>query len=93
MISPYFHRREKIQRGCWIAVEVLKPHVVVFVSGDKKKFKEGAEKTLGMADVVIYDKEPPNETPERAKRFSWDSVQGCIDHVIGLAQTRLGSKQ
>jgi len=68
------------------AVKVLKPHIVVFVSGDKKEFKEGAEKTLGMADIVIYDKEPPNETPERSKRFSWDSVEGCIDYVIGLVQ-------
>lgn len=75
------------------AVEILKPDIVVFVSGDKKKFKEGAGKTLSMADVVIYDKKPPEGTPVRAKRFSWSSVEECIDYVIGLVQTRLGSKQ
>ncbi len=75
------------------AVDVLKPDIVVFVSGDKKKFKEGAEKILSMADVVIYDKEPPDETPGGSKKFSWDSVDTCIDHIIGLVQTRLGSKQ
>jgi molybdopterin-guanine dinucleotide biosynthesis protein len=74
------------------AVEVLKPDIVVFVSGDKKKFKEGAEKTLSMADVVIYDKKPPEGTQVRAKRFSWSSVDECVDYVIGLVQTRLGSK-
>jgi molybdopterin-guanine dinucleotide biosynthesis protein len=69
------------------AVEVLTPHIVVFVSGDKKEFKEGATKILSMADVVIYDKEPPNKTPERSKRFSWDSIEGGIDYVIGLVQS------
>jgi molybdopterin-guanine dinucleotide biosynthesis protein len=68
------------------AVEVLNPHIVVFVSGDKKEFKEGAEKILGMADVVIYDKKLPNEIPESSKRFTWDSVEGCIDYVMRLVQ-------
>lgn len=75
------------------AVEILKPDIVVFVSGDKKKFKEGAEKTLSMADVVIYDKEPPEGTYARAKRFSWSSVEECIEYVMGLVQERLGIKQ
>jgi len=69
------------------AVEVLNPHIVVFVSGDKKEFKEGAEKILSMADVVIYDKELPVETQESSKRFSWDSVEECIDYIITLVQS------
>lgn len=74
------------------AVEVTNPHVVVFVSGDKKEFKEGANKILSMADVVIYDKEPPNEIPEHSKRFTWDSVEGCIDYIIGLVREKKDSR-
>ena len=70
------------------AVEILKPDIVVFVSGDKKKVKEGAEKILGMADVVIYDKELPNGIPEHAKRFSWSSVEECMDYVMWLVQRK-----
>jgi hypothetical protein len=74
------------------AVEVLNPHIVVFVSGDKKEFKEGAEKILRMADIVIYDNEPPGETPERSKRFSWDSLEGSIDYIIGLVREKKDSR-
>jgi molybdopterin-guanine dinucleotide biosynthesis protein len=68
------------------AVEILKPDFVIFVSGDTKKFKEGAEKTLSMADVVLYDKKLPNGIPEHAKRFSWSSVEECVDHIIELVK-------
>jgi len=79
------------------AVEILKPDIVVFVSGDKKKFKGGAEKILGMADVVIYDKELPDETPEGSRKFNWDSVDECVDYIIELVKKletkRLGDSE
>jgi uridine kinase len=66
------------------AIEVLKPDVVVFISGTEKEIKKGAEEILKMADVVIFDKEPPLRTPEGAKRFHRDDVEGFIDYLIRL---------
>jgi molybdopterin-guanine dinucleotide biosynthesis protein MobB len=68
------------------AVEFLKPDIVVFVSGDEKESKEGTENVLRIADVVIYDKKLPDETPKGAKKFSWDSVEACVDYIIELVQ-------
>jgi molybdopterin-guanine dinucleotide biosynthesis protein len=66
------------------AIEVLKPDVVIFISGtDKGKSKKDADEILKMADVVIFDKEPPLRTPEGAKRFHRDDVEG-LDFIIRL---------
>jgi len=74
------------------AVKVLTPHIVVFVSGDKKDLKENAEKVLAIADVVIYDKEPPMKAPESAKKFSWDSIEDGIDYIITLVREKKDSR-
>ena len=67
------------------AIEVLKPDIVIFISGAYgERFKKGAEKILGIADVILFEKEPPPGTPESAKRFSKDDVEGCIDFMTGL---------
>src|SRR4030066_2359335 len=60
------------------AIEILKPDVVIFVSGAEGKIKKGAEKILKMADIVIFDKEPPPEIPKNAKRFRRDDMEGFI---------------
>ncbi len=66
------------------AIEILKPDIVIFVSGAEGKIKKGAEKILKIADVVIFDKEPPLGIPKNAKRFSRDDVEGFIKFVTGL---------
>jgi molybdopterin-guanine dinucleotide biosynthesis protein len=66
------------------AIEVIKPDIVVFISGTEKEIKKGAEEILNMADVVIFNEEPPQGTPESAKRFRKDDVEGCIDFITGL---------
>ncbi len=68
------------------AIEILKPDVVIFVSGTEGKMKKGAEKILKLADVVIFDKKPPQGIPKNAKRFNRDNVVGFIDFVIGLVK-------
>jgi len=74
-----------IEGNC--ALEVLKPDIVIFLSGtEEDKIKKSSEKILAMADVVIYDKEPPRGLPERAKSFVWDNVEECIDYIIGLTK-------
>ena len=66
------------------AIEILEPDIVIFVSGIEGKIKKGAEKILKMADVVIFEKEPPQGIPKNAKRFRRDDVEGVIDFIMGL---------
>ncbi len=66
------------------AIEILEPDIVIFVSGTEGKIKKGAEKILEMADVVIFDKEPPPWTPEGAKRFLSDDVEGYVNFIIRI---------
>lgn len=65
------------------AIEALRPDLVIFVSGNEG-LKEGAEKILNMADAVIFEKDPLQETPKTAKRFSLDNEEGYINFIIGL---------
>jgi hypothetical protein len=39
-----------------------------------------------MTNVVIFEKEPPQGTPESAKRFRRDDVEGYIDFLTGLVK-------
>ena len=67
------------------AIEVLEPDIVIFMSGaEKERFKRGADKILEMADIVIFEKEPPAKTPESAKRFSKNDVKGYINFLTRL---------
>jgi uridine kinase len=66
------------------AIEILKPDIVIFISGAEGKIKKGAEKILKMADVVIFDKKPPQGIPKNSKRFRRDDVEGFVDFVTGL---------
>jgi hypothetical protein len=69
------------------AIEVLKPDIVIFLTGSEgDKTKSSAEKIIRMADIVIYDKKPPAGIPEKAKSFSRDNKEGCIEYVMGLIQ-------
>jgi hypothetical protein len=67
------------------AIEILEPDVVIFISGTQAgKSKKSSEKILSMADVVIFDKKPPQGMPQGAKRFCRDNVEGFLDFVTGL---------
>jgi molybdopterin-guanine dinucleotide biosynthesis protein len=62
-------------------IEVLTPDIVVFVAGSKERFKPGAERVLGMADIVITDEESPQGVPERAERFHSADVERCMHYL------------
>lgn len=66
------------------AIEFLKPDVVIFISGTKERFKKSAEKILNMTDVVIFEKDLPQGTPEGAKKFRSDDVEGFLNFIKGL---------
>jgi molybdopterin-guanine dinucleotide biosynthesis protein len=65
------------------AVEALKPDIVVFVSGNEG-LKRGAEKILCIADVVIFGKNPPKETPETVKRIRLNNEEEYVNFIVGL---------
>ena len=66
------------------AIDILRPDIVIFVSGHEGEIKRGAEKILRMADVVVFDGEPPFGTPRRAKNFRRDEVGKILDFISGV---------
>ena len=50
-------------------IEVLTPDIVVFVAGLRERFKPGAERVLGMADIVMTDEKSPQGSPNGLKDF------------------------
>jgi hypothetical protein len=65
------------------AIDVLKPDIVIFVSGPEGRIKESAEHILRMADVVIFERELPAEMPEGAKKFRRDEAEKILDFISG----------
>ena len=66
------------------AIDILRPDIVIFVSGPEGEIKRGAEKILRMADIVVFDGEPPVGTPRRAKNFRRDEVGKILDFISGV---------
>jgi molybdopterin-guanine dinucleotide biosynthesis protein len=67
-------------------IEALTPDIVVFVAGSRERFKPGAERVLGMADIFITDEEPLSEIPERAERFHSVDIERCLLSVLERIQ-------
>ncbi len=63
------------------AIEALEPDIVVFVSGDGE-IKRGAEKTLRMADIVIFDKNLPAGTPMAAAKMHINNEKEYSNFII-----------
>lgn len=69
------------------AIEVLRPDIVIFVSGDGE-FKKGAERILTLADAVIFEKAPPQGISESVKKFHRDDEEGYIHFITELIYKR-----
>jgi molybdopterin-guanine dinucleotide biosynthesis protein len=69
------------------AVDVLMPDIVIFITGPEAKMKEGSEKILRIADVVVSDSALP-EAPQNAKIFRIDEVEGILDYVSKLVKEK-----
>ncbi len=73
------------------AIEFLKPVVVIFIIGDKKKlWKPGVERFTAIADILLYENgsEIP-ETGERTKLFhkrlsDKEEYKGVLEQISGL---------
>lgn len=69
------------------AVDVLKPDIVIFVCGHRGKMKEGPENIMRIADIFVFDEEPP-EIPREAKKFHRDEVEGFLNYILRLVNER-----
>jgi uridine kinase len=65
------------------AVDVLKPDIVIFVCGHAGEMKEGSENIMRIADIVIFDEEPP-EIPGEAKKFRRGEMEGFLNYTLRL---------
>jgi LAO/AO transport system kinase len=63
------------------AIESLKPEIVIFVSGNGE-IKRGAEKILSMANIVIFDKEFPKDTPPTAAKIRINNEEEYTNFII-----------
>ncbi len=63
------------------AIEILKPDIVIFVSGADGKIKSSAGRILQMADIIIFAGELPPEIPEGARKFHRDDVEKYLRHI------------
>src|SRR4030042_529702 len=70
------------------AIDILRPDIVIFVSGPDGEIKSGAERILLMADIVVFDGEPPVGMPQRARNFRRDEV-GKISEFISVISKKL----
>jgi hypothetical protein len=68
------------------AVNFLRPDIVIFIAESEAKMKEGSEKILHMADIVISDSVLP-ESPQGAKTFRRDEVEKVLNYVSELVNS------
>jgi molybdopterin-guanine dinucleotide biosynthesis protein len=66
------------------AVEIVKPDIVIFVSGPEETIKNRAEKILRMADIVIFQSKYPPEIPQGAILFERNKREEFIQYLSGL---------
>jgi hypothetical protein len=66
------------------AIEVLKPDIVIFVSGDTAKFKKSADRILQMADILLFDSKLPASVPEQTVVFSRNDIDLCVNFVLEI---------
>jgi LAO/AO transport system kinase len=72
------------------AIRIINPDIVVFVSGNEQgKRKKNSEKLLEVADIVIFENEPPVGTPERAQKFYRSDLEECSNSIIKLLSRTL----
>ena len=69
------------------AVNVIKPDIVVFVSGDPVLFKDSAGPLLDMADIVLSDTESSQQLSE-AGRFRIDDIGGYLHRIKRIIEEK-----
>ncbi|HMK49357.1 MAG TPA: hypothetical protein VK435_04845 [Thermodesulfovibrionales bacterium] len=73
------------------AVQLIKPGVVVFVSGDPDLFKDSAEPLLGMADVVLSSSESFPQRP-KTRLFRTDDAEGYLSYIKRIIEEKSANR-
>jgi uridine kinase len=74
------------------AIEVLKPDIVIFVSGDTTKFKKSADRILQMADILLFDSRLPASVTEQTVGFSKSDTDLCVNFVLGIIKKQCNQR-
>jgi hypothetical protein len=74
------------------AIEVLKPDIVIFVSGDTAKFKKSADRILQMADILLFEGSLPATVPEQTVGFSRNDIGLCVNFVLGIIKKQCNKR-
>ena len=65
-------------------IEILKPDIVIFVSGADGEIKSGAKRVLEMSDIIVFGGKLPPEIPEGARKFHRDDVEKYLRYIKTL---------
>jgi hypothetical protein len=68
------------------AIQVIKPDIVLYVSGDEARSKSGADKILGMAQIILFQKALPKRIPDDIPRFHMDDSDGYVRLLKGIIE-------
>jgi molybdopterin-guanine dinucleotide biosynthesis protein len=68
------------------AIQVIKPDIVLYVSGDEARAKSCAVKLLQMAQIIIFQKELPKQTSNDIPGFQMDDSEGYLRFLKGLIE-------
>jgi molybdopterin-guanine dinucleotide biosynthesis protein len=68
------------------AIQVIKPDIVLYVSGDEARSKNGADKILGMAQMIIFQKKLPKQMPNDIPGFHIDDIKGYVRLLKGIIE-------
>jgi molybdopterin-guanine dinucleotide biosynthesis protein len=68
------------------AIQIIKPDIVLYVSGDKEKQKSGAGKILEMANMIIFRKDLPASIPDNIPGFHLYDTEGFLCSLKGFIE-------
>jgi molybdopterin-guanine dinucleotide biosynthesis protein len=68
------------------AIEVIRPDIVLYVSGDEARSKSSAVKILQMAQIIIFQKELPKQTSNDIPGFQMDDSEGYLRFLKGIIE-------
>jgi hypothetical protein len=72
------------------AIEVLNPDVIIFNAGEPEKSKKNADRVLMMADIVVFEHEPPANAPGKSRKFHSADWEEIIRYVTEAVVERRG---
>lgn len=63
------------------AIQVIKPDIVLYAFGDEAKHKDGTEKILEMADLILFQNTIPTGIPHDLPKFQLNDTEGFLEFL------------